>query len=138
MNLEKVSRDDWIVGGAALLLVIDLLAFPWWSVSLGPITVTGAATSAPDGWLGVLAFLTALALVADLALERLSPQTQLPSIQGSRTMTRFVLAVATAVLLALKFLFNIHFSYFGFGFYLAVVLSAALVYLTLQARSGTA
>ena len=37
---------------------------------------------------------------------------------------------------ALKFLLHIHFSYFGFGFYLAVVICAALVYVVLKTRDG--
>ena len=56
-------------------------------------------------------------LIADLGVERLSPGTALPKINGSRTQTRFVLACVTALFVALKFVFNIHFSDFGFGFY---------------------
>lgn len=137
MSVEKVSRDDWIVGGVGLLLVIDLLALPWYSISIGPFTATSAATGAPDGWLGVLAVLAVLAVIADLALERLSPQTTLPAIAGSRTMTRFVLACIAAGFVVLKFLFHIHFSLFGFGFWAAVVLTAAFVYLATRARHAT-
>jgi hypothetical protein len=140
MNLENVNRDDWIVAGLALLLIVDLLFLPWFSISAnaGPISlsVSFTATEAPDGWLGVLAVLAALALIADLAIERLAPQTQLPAIQGSRGTTRLVLAALAAGFVALKFLFHIHFSLFGFGFYAAVVLAAALVYVSLQARRG--
>ena len=56
------------------------------------------------------------AIVADLLVERLSPQTTLPNFGGSRTATRFRLAVIAAVFVALKFICNIHFSLFGFGF----------------------
>ena len=104
MNLDNVSRDDWIVGGLALLLAIDLLFFPWFhvSVSVGPVSVSAdsSATGSPDGWLGVLAVLASLAILVDLAIERLSPQTSIPAISGSRTMTRFVLAVAAAFFMA--------------------------------------
>lgn len=140
MKVENISRGDWIVGGVALLLVIDLLFLPWFSVgggSVSGISIPSAdltATDAPDGWLGLLAVLAALALIADLALERLSPQTQLPAIGGSRPMTRFVLAAAAGGFVTLKFLFHVHFSYFGFGFWLAVLLVAALVFLAMQAR----
>ena len=41
---------------------------------------------------------------------------------------------STAVFVFLKFVFNIHFSDFGFGFWLGVILTAGLVYVTLQAR----
>ncbi|MGZ4177065.1 MAG: hypothetical protein ACXVUX_12695, partial [Solirubrobacteraceae bacterium] len=75
------------------------------------------------------------ALIADLGVERLSPGTSLPNIGGSRATTRFVLACVTALFVVLKFLFNIHWSDFGFGFYVAVVLTAGLVWVALQARN---
>jgi hypothetical protein len=130
MKTSDFKRDDWLVIGLALVLAIDLIALPWFSYSFGPVTATAAATSAPDGFLGILAFLLALAVGADLVIERSSPQTTLPNIGGSRTVTRWWLTVAAAVLLALKFVFHIHFSYFGFGFWLAVILAAALLYAT--------
>jgi hypothetical protein len=136
VNVDNVSREDWILGGVAVLLVIDLLFLPWFTVTVGPFTVTATATGDPDGWLGVLAVLASIVLIADLAIERFSPQTQLPSINNSRTHTRFVEACVVAALLFLKFLFHIHFGNFGFGFWAAVVLTAALVYLALQARNA--
>ena len=140
MNLENVSREDWIVGGLALLLAIGLIVFPWFdiSVTVGAFSAsaTYSATSSPDGWLGILAFIAALAIVADLALERLSPQTQIPAIGGSRTNTRFVLSLVAAAFVVLKFLFHIHFSLFGWGFYVDIILTAALVWAAYQARAG--
>jgi hypothetical protein len=141
VNLEKVSRDDWIVAALALLLAIDLLFLPWFSVSasIGTVTISASttATGSPDGWIGVIAVLASLALIVDLAIERFSPQTQIPSVSGSRTTTRFMLAAVAAGFVALKFLLHIHFSLFDIGFYAAVVLAAALVYVTLQARQGS-
>ena len=61
MNLDNVRREDWILGGVALLLAIDLLFFPWFSISIFDFS----GTDAPDGWLGVLALLATLAVVAD-------------------------------------------------------------------------
>jgi hypothetical protein len=99
------------------------------------ISVTSTATGAPDGWLGILAMIALIALIADLAVERLSPQTQLPEIGGSRAATRFILAAAAAGFLVLKFIFHInHFSDLGFGFWVALVLSGGLVYTAMQAR----
>jgi hypothetical protein len=138
VNLDNVTRDDWIVGGLALLLAIDLLFFPWFDITVGAgvitLSATFTATGSPDGWLGVVAMLCALAVVADLAVERLSPQTHVPAIGDSRTTTRFVLAAAAAACLALKFLLHIHFSLFGWGFYFGVAVVAALVYFAAQAR----
>jgi hypothetical protein len=82
--------------------------------------------------------LSALALIVDLGIERLAPQTTLPAINNSRTQTRFILACVTALFVVLKFVFNIHFSDFGFGFYLAVLLTAGLVYFALQTRNAPA
>jgi hypothetical protein len=136
VKFDSVSRDDWILAGLALLLIIDLVALPWFSISVGPFSATLTATDAPDGIFGILAVLSAVALIVDLGVERLSPGTTVPNIGGSRTQTRFVLALLTAVFVALKFVFNIHFSDFGFGFYAAVILTAGLVWIAYQTRSG--
>jgi uncharacterized membrane protein len=132
MNTSDFKRDDWLVLGLALVLVIDLIALPWFDVGIGPISVTATATSAPDSVFGILAFLLVLVVGVDLAIERLSPNTTLPNIGGSRTVTRWWLTVAATVFVALKFLTNIHFSEFGFGFWLAVILTAGLLYATWQ------
>jgi hypothetical protein len=144
MNLSDVSRDDWIVGGLALLLAIVLLFFPWFTASISVEGFTASAsisaTGSPDGWLGVLAVLAALGVVADLTIEQLSPHTTVPVIGGSRAATRLVLSVAAAVFVALKFLF--HLNYFSgivtydWGFYLAVVLTGALVYFAAKERAA--
>jgi hypothetical protein len=136
VKFDSVSRDDWILAGLAFLLIITLLFLPWFSFSFGPLSASFTATDAPDGWLGILAVLAAVALIADLGVERLSPGTALPNIGGSRTQTRFVLACVAALFVVLKFLFHIHFSWFGFGFYVAVVLTAALVWVAYQTRKG--
>jgi hypothetical protein len=140
--MDKLSTDDWIVAALALLLAIDLLFLPWFSITVGfgavSLTATSTATGSPDGWLGILALLGSLALLADLLIDRLSPQTNLPAIGGSRSRTRLALAGATAVFVGLKFLFHIHFNYFGFGFWGAVVLAAALLFATLRQEQGQA
>jgi hypothetical protein len=136
VNLEAVTRDDWILVGLSVLLIIDLLFLPWFSITVFNLTLTATATSDPDGWLAILAIFACIALIADLAIERLSPGTTLPNIGGSRTETRFVLACIAAVFVALKFLFHIHFNYFGYGFYFGVIITAALVYVAQRARSG--
>ena len=132
MNVDNVSRDDWIVGGLALLLAIALLFFPWISVSFGPITVTSAGTGSPDGIFGILALLLAIALVADLAIERFSPQTQLPELGGSRVFTRMVLAIGALVFVVLKFV--LHTSDVGWGFWFTLIVAIALVVATVRVR----
>ncbi len=140
MNTDNVTTEDWIVAGSALLLAIALLFFPWFhlSVSVGTFSVSAdySATSTPDGWLGVLALIATVLVLADIAVERLSPDTEIPSVRGSRTETRFILAAVAAGFVALKFLFHIHFSLFGWGFYVTVLVAAALVYFTAQQRGA--
>jgi len=140
VNLDNVAREEMIVGGLAILLAICLLFFPWFdvSVSVGAFSAsaTFTATGDPDGWLGILAVIAAVLIVADLAVEKFSPQTQIPEIGGSRANTRFILAVIAAGFVALKFLFHIHFDLFGWGFYVTVVVTIALVYFAAQLRSA--
>jgi hypothetical protein len=139
MDVSKFSRDELILAGVALLLVIDLLFLPWFDVTIGigafKVTATSSATGSPDAWLGVLAVLAALALMAYIALDRLS-SVELPAVNGSRGTTRLVLAATAAAFVALKFLFHIHFDLFGIGFWGAVVLSAALVVIAARARDA--
>jgi protein-S-isoprenylcysteine O-methyltransferase Ste14 len=137
VNVENVRREDWILAGLAVVLVIILVAFPWFSVGFGPIDINLTGTDSPDGWLGVLAVIALLALLADLALERFSPQTQVPQIGGSRAMTRFVLAVAAAGFMALKFIFHLgHFSDLGWGFWVGAIVAGGLVFFAMQERAA--
>jgi hypothetical protein len=132
MSAPRFSQDDWILGGVAVLLVFDLLFLTWDAVTVSfgaqSHSFSDTATGAPDGWLGVLGLLAVLALLADLAIDRLSPQTQLPMIRGSRAATRSVLAWTAAGLLALKFLIHPG-SAGGVGFWGALLLGGGLVYM---------
>ncbi len=142
MNLERISREDWLLGAVALVLVIDLLFLPWFDVSFGAgafsASATFPATDTPDGWLGLLAVLAAVAMIADVGIERLAPEMRIPALGGTRTSMRLILAAAAGASVALKFVLHIHFSIFGFGFYLAVLLAAALVVLAARARQVAA
>ena len=139
MDPSKFLREELILAGVTVLLALDLLFLPWFEVSVGIGTLTlsasSTATGDPDGWLGVIGVLACLALVADLALERLS-NAQLPVLGGTRAATRLALAITAAAAVGLKFLFHIHFDLFGIGFWGAVVLSAALVAVAVRARDA--
>src|SRR5579859_7775218 len=131
MKLENITRDDWILGGVALLLVSDVLLLPWFDIGVGVFSVSLTATDAPAAIWGVLAVLAALALIADLGVERLAPQVKLPALSGSRGTTRLGLAGAAALFVVLKFIWHVHFSLFGLGFWAGVVLAGALVWLSM-------
>lgn len=138
MNENGLERDDWIVGGLALLLLIDLLFFPWYMVTVSAaefsVSESFTAIQAPYAWPAILAVLILLALLADLTLQRFAPRATIPAVGDNRRGTRFALAVAATVFLVLKFLMHIH--NFGWGFILAVIIAVALIYASLQASRG--
>jgi hypothetical protein len=136
MRTDALSKDDYLVGGLALLLVIDLFFLPWFSVSVGPYSATTTATGSFDGWLAILAVLAAALVLADLLVERLSPQTTVPNFGGSRVTTRFYLSAIAAGFLVLKILFHPHFGWAGFGFWAGIVLAAGLVFVTFRDNQG--
>jgi hypothetical protein len=145
LHLERLSGEDWVLATVGSLLVLDLLVLPWFSfgatISVGStaVSIGGSLTAvdAPDAWLGVLALLACAFLVADLGFERLSPERRVPSIAADRKTTRYVLACVAAGLIALKFLFHIgRFGELALGFWLAVLLVAALVAMTRRIRLG--
>jgi len=125
VDLAKLSRDDMIVGGLGIFLLIDLLFLPWYSVDV----FTASATSAPYSIWGVLALLVAIAFVADLALERFGQNT-LPVIGSSRATTRTALAGGTLAFMVIKFI--AHTSNLGLGCWLGLVAAIALVVLCVR------
>jgi drug/metabolite transporter (DMT)-like permease len=143
LRLERITREDWVIIAVAAVVIFDLLALPWFSfgatitVSSATFSIGGSLTGvdAPDAWLGVLALLACAFLLGDLATERLSPQTRLPSIVADRETSRFILACVAAGLIAVKFVLHIgRFGELALGFWLAVLLVAALIALTRRAR----
>ncbi|HEX3872821.1 MAG TPA: hypothetical protein VHW26_01665 [Solirubrobacteraceae bacterium] len=125
MDLSKLGRDEWLVGGGGILLIIDLLLFPWHHESLLGISASQSATSAPDAIWGVIALLLTVAVVVDFGLSLFSPLTQVPTTQLGRAMTRCALAAAVIFFLLLK-LFA-HTQFLGFGCYLGFILAIAVV-----------
>jgi len=143
LGLERLSREDWTIIAVAGLLVLDLLVLPWFSfgatITVGSTTLSiggsASAVDAPDAWLGVLALLASAFLLADLATERLSPHTRLPTVAGDRITGRYAIACTIAGLLAFKFVLHLgRFGELGLGFWSAVLLVVALVILTRRAR----
>jgi hypothetical protein len=134
-----VTRDDRIVGGLALLLLIVVLAFPWYSVtSFADRGAFAAPTNrpaiqAPYSWAGILAALALVWLLVDLGMQRFLPDKKIPTIRDGRTM-RLVLAVAAIVFLIIKLL--LHAGNLGWGFIVAAILGVVLVLAALQVSRG--
>jgi hypothetical protein len=133
MSSDKVSQDEWIIGGLAVLLIFDLLFLTWSSITIGShsqfVSLSSTATGSPDGWLGVLGLLAVVVLLIDVVVAQLSPQTQLPTIRGSRAATQAILAAVATGCLGFKLLIHLG-SAGGFGFWVAVLLCGGLVYVT--------
>jgi hypothetical protein len=130
MNFDDFQREDWTLAGLALLLAVDLLFLPWLDISFGALSLTTTATGAFDGWTAIFAVLACLLIIIDIAVEKLSPATTVPTIGDGRAHTRFILAAVAGGFVALKFVLHIHFGghfHFGYGFYVGVVLTVLLV-----------
>lgn len=128
-DINKVQGNDrFIAGGAVLLLVVSF--FPWRTSSVGG----GHANAWGNGAYGWPKLAILLALVAGgIVIARLMgalDSVTLPA--GINLITLAVTAVATVILL-LQFLFGFK-SFFGvsihpgFGYYVGILLSAAMTY----------
>ncbi len=136
MDWSKLTKLDYWTAGTALALVIDLLALPWVDVSIGPYSYSSSGVESPDGFLGVLALLVALAVGADVLLARLAPSFRVAALEElGRGRARLLAAAGTGVLVALKLLLHLHPSYLGAGCWIALVFAAALIVSTARLRA---
>jgi hypothetical protein len=122
VDFSKLSREDAMVLGGGIVLIIGLFAFAWYSVA----GFTFAATSSPYAIWGIFALIVTIAIVLDLALARFSPQTQLPTTQLGRDMTRVVACGVLLLFLFIKFI--AHVGDFGWGFFVDVILALLVSY----------
>lgn len=124
MDLSKLTKGDRIVVASALLLVLDLLLIPWYSVTVvGIVTVTLKGVDSPDSFLGILSLLVALAMGAQVVLSRLT-EVKVPEIGIPWARAHFLGGLAVVIMLALKFV--LHTSYLSIGSYLAILFAIAL------------
>ena len=122
MDSYKLIREDAMVFLGGILLVIGLVAFPWYTVSVGlGFSVDLVATDSPYAVWGVLALIATILLILDLAAARFRPAVQIPTTQFGRDMTRVGLCAIMLICLFVKFLD--HVGDFGWGFYIDVILA---------------
>ena len=121
MDLSKLSREDWMVGGGGFLLIIDILFLSWHSY--GPIDLTG--TDAPGSIWGVLALIATILVVLDLALARFSPDTAIPTTQLGRDMTRTAAAALGLLLVLIKLIDST--SFLAYGTWVGIILAVVVV-----------
>ena len=116
MDFAKLRREDWMVLGGGVVLIIGLFAFAWYDVA----GYTAAATSSPYAIWGILALIVTIAIVADYALALFSPQTEIPTTKYGRDLTRVGACALLILLLFIKFI--AHVGDFGWGFVIDIIL----------------
>jgi hypothetical protein len=126
MDLDKLTLSDKIIAGTGIVLIIDLLFLPWHSIDVGPFSASLTAIEERNAFLGILALLLTIALVAVTLLRVLKPETQLPDLPVSWDRATFFGAVAVLGLLLLKLILET--DYLGIGAWLGILLAAGMAY----------
>jgi cytochrome b561 len=126
VDFSKLSREDWLVGGGGILLIIFLFALPWFHESVAGFSASQAATSSPYAIWGILALIVLLAVVIDWGLATFSPQTTVPTTQLGRELTRAAAAGLVLLLLIIKLI--AHTGNWGFGFYIDIIFAIGVLY----------
>ena len=142
MDLSKMRTPDWILGGCALVLIIDLMFLPWHKVDfdLGPLlgssgSITRTAIESPKAFWGWLALLVTIAVLAVVIIRRLTTA-KLPEIPISWSDATFYGAIAALALLLLKLILET--DSLGYGAWLGILLAAGMVYGAYAAKQADA
>ena len=133
--LQKLNRSEQITGAAGILLLIGVIAFPWYHIGFSGITVAGqtiggasyngSALQGPGAFAGVLALILVIALLGELGISRFAAA-PLPQLPITWRAAELYSSIAVLALLLIKFL--CHIGNFGWGFYADLVLAIALAY----------
>ncbi len=121
METSHLKRGHWLVVGGAAVTLISVLFFSWYSVSVGPISVSISAWD--TGALGKLAVLGALLLAATAVAIVMNLQEQVPF---SLATAALGLGAFVFLMTILKFI-DVH-SYTSFGLWLTMIASAVATY----------
>jgi hypothetical protein len=130
VDFRKLTMGERIVAVAGILLVIDLLFFPWHHVSVSfrgftVATVNRTGLQSPRGYLGILALIIAIALVVQIILAKFT-SVKLPDISMPWSQVHMIGGFAVLGLLLLKLVLRTDF--LGFGAWLGIILAAAVAY----------
>ena len=125
MDLSKLSLSDKVIGGAGIVLLIDLLFLPWHHISARGHSISIHAVESPNSFWAILALLLTIILIAVIALTRLSTTT-MPELPVPLNRAIFFGTIAVLALLLLKLIIETR--ALGFGSYLGILLAAGMVY----------
>jgi hypothetical protein len=129
MDLKKLSLGARIMSLASVLLLLDLLFLPWHriSVGIGPFGFTSSRTGiqSPNGFLGLLAALVALAILARIVVSEFTA-VDLPTLPVTWQLADLLAGAAVAALVVLKLVLET--SFLSLGAWLAIPLAGAVLY----------
>jgi hypothetical protein len=128
MDFKKLTQGERIVLIAGVLLIIDLLFFPWHKITLGGLVgvdVTRTGIQSPNAFYGVVALLLTLVMVGVIIATRLA-NANLPALPVSWGQVHLIAGCVVFGLLLIKLIVETDF--LGFGAYLGVLLAAALAF----------
>jgi hypothetical protein len=133
--LNQFSRSEQITGGAGILLLIGMFAFPWYHVGVPSVTVAGQTfggasytsnvLSGPGSFFSIVGLIVLIALLAEVVISRFT-SVELPKLPFSWSAAEVGGGIAVLALLVIKILF--HIGNFGWGFYVDMVLAVVLAY----------
>jgi hypothetical protein len=130
VDLTKLTLSDKILGGTGIVLLIDLLFFPWHHISIdfgGVLSVSKnySALSGTNQFWGFLALLVTIAIVGVVIATKLA-NAKLPALPIPLNQAVFFASIAVLVLLLIKLVLKT--DYLGFGAYFGILLAAGQVY----------
>ncbi len=125
MDLKNLSLGERIMSLAGVLLLFDLLFLPWHRIDLGLATISRSGIQSPNGFLGLLAALVAVAIVARVVVSEFTT-VALPRLPVSWERADLIAGAVVTALVALKLVLET--SYLSIGAWLAIPLAAAMLY----------
>jgi hypothetical protein len=129
MDLKKLSLGQRIMSLAGALLLLDVLILPWHriSIGIGPFAITTSRTGvqSPNGFVGLLIALVALAVVVRIGLSEFT-SVELPALPVGWERADLIAGAAAAALVLLKLMLET--SYLSIGAWLAVPLAGGMAY----------
>jgi hypothetical protein len=129
MDLKKLSLGQRIMALAGALLLLDVLILPWHRISIGigafGITASRTGVQSPNGFVGLLIALLALAVVVRIGLSEFT-SVELPALPVTWERADLIAGAAAAALVLLKLVLET--SYLSIGAWLAVPLAGGMAY----------
>jgi len=132
-SFRRFAPPELLTAGAGIVLLIGMLAFPWyheadpWVVVHGEVTITldHNVLGGQGGYLGVAAVVLLIVLLIELIYSRLAPP-RVPHLPVAWATVELFTALAVGMLLVARTL--VHLGDFGWGFYPVMCAAMVLAY----------